>query len=145
MPTASQFMRYALVGVVNAIVDFSILNALSITLAVYSGALIIVIKSIAAGAVIIQSYLLNKYWTFRAFESRGPREFVKFALVNAGAFAINTAIVYVMTTFLGPPEGVGPLLWENMANALAIGVAVAWNFLGFKFLVFGARREQHGP
>lgn len=133
---AFQFFRYVIVGLLNTALDFFIFNVLSISFGVYSGLYLALINAIAFSVVITQSFLLNKFWTFRSSGAVIRVEFVKFFLVSLGALFINTAIVYVLTTPVGPPDGVSPLLWENAAKIIALGVNILWNFLGFKFFVF---------
>ena len=138
MSTVSQFFRYVVVGVLNTALDFLILNALSIAFDVYAGVPIIFINTAAASAVIIQSYFLNKHWTFKAAGAL-RMEFPRFVAVNAGAFILNTVLVYTITTHVARPVEISPLLWENIAKAAAISVVIVWNFLGFKFFVFNDR------
>jgi putative flippase GtrA len=134
----SQFTRYVIVGVMNTILDFLILNGLSIYFDTYSGAPIILFNSISAAIVIGYSYFWNKYWTFRATDGSHRVELPKFIAVNVGAFFLNTTVVYSLTTFVAPPLDVGPLAWENVAKTIALGGNVIWNFLGFKYFVFGS-------
>lgn len=138
----SQFFRYAIVGLFNTAVDFSIFNALSVFFSVYSGMALALINAVSFSVVIVQSFLLNKFWTFRARGAVIRVEFARFFLVSAGALFLNTGIVYVLTTPVGPPAGASPLLWENVAKAIALGVNIIWNFFGFKFFVFAPPRTS---
>lgn len=137
----AQFFKYALVGVSNALIHFSILNALSVAFDVYAGAPIILVNSAAAAAATANSYVWNKRWTFRSRGVVGV-EFPRFAAVNLGALAIDTAIIYALTTYIPPPAGLTPLLWENAAKVVSLGVVVAWNFLGFRRFVFRQARPS---
>ena len=130
----TQFVRYLVVGLMNAGLDFLILNSLSITFDVYAGVPIILFTAISSSVVIVHSYFWNKHWTFQTSGNQGV-ELPKFIAVNAGAFLINVSIVYLLTTFARPSE-VGPLAWENIAKAVALSVVVLWNFTGFRYFVF---------
>lgn len=135
MQIVSQFARYFVVGLLNTALDFLIFNALSISFNIYSGVAIIPLNVVTASVVIIQSYLLNKYWTFKSVFGSKRVEFSKFILVNFGAMIVNTSIVYALTTHAAP-EDVSPLAWENVAKGVALIANIIWNFLGFKFFVF---------
>lgn len=136
MQTLSQFIRYGIVGLANAALDFVIVNVLSIAFDAYRGTPILFINSVSAAAVITQSYFLNRHWTFRAADQSHRFALPKFVAVNLGAFVLNTGIVYGLTTFASPPFSLMPLLWLNAVKVVAIAVVVIWNFLGFKFYAF---------
>lgn len=138
MQTLPQFIRYAIVGCANVALDFMVVNLLSIWRDTYSGSPIVLISTVSAAAVITQSYVLNKHWTFRAGGQDHRLAVPRFIAVNMGAFVLNTSIVYAMTTFLAPPFGLTPLLWLNVVKVMAIAVVVVWNFSGFKYIVFRA-------
>lgn len=140
MRLAAQFLRYVVVGVANTATDFAIVNILAAATGSYSGLPIVLVNTAAAGTVIIQSFLLNKFWTFSTPGGALGIEFPKFVLVNAGAFVLNTAIVYGLTTHAALPLGLTPLLWVNVAKVTGLGANVVWNFLGFKLFVFRAQQ-----
>lgn len=131
-----QFLRYAAVGLLNAAVYLAIVNALSVFFDVYAGAFIIVINTVAASVAVTQSYFLNKFWAFESKSPATPAEFLKFAIVNAGAVALNVIIVFSMTTYIRPFFDLPPLAWENAANILALGAVILWNFSGFRLFIF---------
>lgn len=135
----AQFGRYLVVGVLNATIDFVILNLLSISFDVYSGQGIIPIKTVAFSIVVIHSYLWNKYWTFGARGEPSHFEFLRFFIACLIGLFINVSIVFTITTYLARPVEFSPLAWENLANVFAIGVGIIWNFTAFKFFVFRSR------
>jgi putative flippase GtrA len=90
------------------------------------------------------SYLLNRYWTFKTpTRPRSAREVGSFVLVSLIGVSLNTAFVVALTRVMAPPVGLTPQLWENLAKALATGGALLWNFVGYKYFVF--RPAQKGP
>jgi len=131
-----QFSKYASVGFLNTMIDFGILNLLSLFFGIYSGFYIILLNSIAAIFSTTNGYFWNKYWTFGSQEKAHVKEFTYFVLAGFGGLIINTSIVYVITTFTRLPGGVdGPFL-ENIAKVFATIASMSWNFYAFKFLVF---------
>lgn len=59
-----------------------------------------------------------------------------FLTVSIIGAIINAAIVGLITHYIPPAFGVNARLWANMANILAILIAMVWNFIGYKLFVF---------
>ena len=49
---------------------------------------------------------------------------------------INTGIVYLMTTLVIPFAGISEQIWLNIGKLMATFISLAWNFAGYKFIVF---------
>lgn len=128
-----QIAKFALVGFLNTAIDFGILNFLSGIFSVTRGAGIIPINAVSVSLAIINSFYWNKDWVFAS-----PRKanFVIFAIITVIGLSINTAIVYILTTFFRPIIIDSPALWANFAKALATIVSMVWNFLGYRLVVF---------
>lgn len=140
-PVIFQIAKFGLIGILNTLIDFGVINILANIFNVYQGAAIIPLNALSFSLAVINSYFWNKYWTFRE-GSQSPESrygFVKFVVVSILGLLINTAIVYGMTAL--SPAGVGGALWLNSSKLLATVVSMIWNFLGYKFLVF-IRREK---
>jgi len=128
-----QIAKFALVGFLNTAIDFGILNFLSVIFSVTKGAGIIPINAVSVSFAIINSFYWNKDWVFA---SRKQANFITFAAITVIGLSINTAIVYILTTFFRPTIVDSPTLWANFAKALATIVSMVWNFLGYRFIVF---------
>ncbi len=135
-----QFSKFVVIGLMNTAIDFSILNLLMWQTGIYKGKWIILLNAIAFTVAVINSYFWNKYWTFRAKEADEPgeiaKEFSQFIVVTLIGLAINSGIVYGVTTFIPPFFGLSLELWANLAKAAATGLSLIWNFIGYKFIVF---------
>lgn len=131
-----QFSKFFLVGMLNTGIDFGILNLLMWLFAIYAGSGIIPLKATAFIIANINSYFFNKYWTFKQKQKeRIAQEYGKFLIISGIALGIHLAVIYSVTTFV-PPILMGQKLWANFANILAVGIALTWNFIGYKFVVF---------
>lgn len=133
LPILLQVARFALVGVLNTIMDFGILNFLILLTGITGGLGIILMNATSFSTSIVNSYFWNKEWVF---PTRKGASFITFFLVTLVGLGVNTAIVFIMTTFMSPAFGVSPGLWANIAKALATGVSLFWNFAGYKIIVF---------
>jgi len=136
-PIAKQIFRFFVVGVINTGIDFLILNIEMFLTKITSGPGMIVQNAISFGLATINSYYLNKYWTFDYKDKKKEGvKFAQFLIVSLIGISINTAIVYLFTTLVSPMFGMGNQLWANIGKILATGISLVWNFLGYKFIVF---------
>ncbi len=132
-----QFGKFVIVGFINTAIDFAILNLLMYLANIYKGPEIIIFNAISFTAAVINSYLMNKYWTFGDKSREGAaKQFVEFLVVSTGGIILNTAIIYGLTTLIQPMFGLSVKLWANFAKAAATAVVLGWNFIGYKFFVF---------
>ncbi len=136
-----EFITFAIIGFINSVVDFSIINILSAITHVFSGPLIILFNVISFSIAVTNSYFLNKRWTFH--QSGGTvGQFFGFILVNIGGVFINTTIVYFFTTFIPPIGAVHPQAWLNIGKIIALPISTFWNFFGMKFFIFQKKSAQ---
>lgn len=132
-----QFGKFVIVGFVNTAIDFAVLNLLMYLTNIYKGPEIIIFNAISFTVAVINSYIMNKYWTFGDKSREGAaKQFVEFLAVSIVGITLNTAIVYGVTTLIQPMFGLGIKLWANFAKATATAVVLGWNFIGYKFFVF---------
>jgi len=117
-----EFIKFALVGILNTGVDVAIFFLLTWLGIPYVAAQIV---SYSCGAA--NSYLLNKVWTFRSC-GLSYAEIVRFAAVNLTSLGISVVVL----TLLHDMAGLGLAAAKGGATACAL---VA-NFLGNKLWVF---------
>lgn len=128
-----QLAKFALVGVLNTAIDFGILNFLIATTSVTSGLGIILINSTSFSTALVNSYFWNKEWVFA--EKKGGN-FLTFLAVTIIGLSINTGVVYILTTYVSPVIVTTDTLWANLAKVMATFLSLAWNFLGYRLIVF---------
>ncbi|MBI4054055.1 MAG: hypothetical protein HY397_01860 [Candidatus Doudnabacteria bacterium] len=80
-------------------------------------------------------WLLFRLQTAQSQPALG-RELGLFITVSVIGTIINSSIVGLVTHFLTPVLGLNAPAWANIAKILATGTALAWNFAGYKMLVF---------
>ncbi len=132
------FARYVMVGFLNSGVDFAVFNLLMFLMKIENGFFISVFKTISFAVAVTNSYFWNKYWAFEAGSSSEKKttEFAKFLLVNIiGAF-LNVGITSAIVFIISPQFGFSQLAWNNLAAVAATSVALIWNFIGFRLIVF---------
>lgn len=137
IPWLVQIVKFSLVGVVNTLVDLAVLNLLVYLTKITEGPWIAVFNLISFTAAVINSYLMNKYWTFQKKRTdQVTLEASKFVIVSIIGAGISSGILYFWTTYLEPILGFSAEIWVNVGKILAIIVVMVWNFLGYKFWAF---------
>jgi len=133
IPLLWQFAKFAQVGVLNTAIDFGILNLLIFATGITSGLSIIPLNAISFSTAIINSFFWNEKWVFKA---KKEANFITFVIVTLIGLAINSGIVYAITTFVPPTFVDSQKLWANLAKVLATGISLVWNFTGYRLIVF---------
>ena len=123
-----QFVKYAIVGAINVVIQLAFFNGLRI-----AGVHRIPASTVAAVVTSITSFALNKVWSFRdSNASRVHRQYLRFSLFTLVGLAIFTGAFRLL---LIPLEQYGRL-GENAAFILAIPAAVVWNFTSYRRWTF---------
>ena len=124
-----KFIRFACVGAFGVVVQYLILIVLIELFAQNT-----VIAS-AAGFVVAAgvNYFLNYHFTF-ASDKRHHETLPKFAIIASIGLVLNSAIIAAGTELLG--------LHYLLAQALAIGVVLIWNFFGNLLWTFNDRKAD---
>ena len=80
--------------------------------------------------VLIMSYYLNKYWTFRS-QSRGYEEFGRYLMVSFTGLLLNTSIMFITVEFFA---------WHYVLGQFAVvAVVPASNFLLNNYWTFSKK------
>lgn len=119
-----RFFKFAIVGTIGAVVDFSVLNLLVLGADMpkeYA-------NLVSVSCAIISNFTWNRLWTFPESRERPLHtQFAQFALVNVVGLVINQ-IVFLGTDALIYAQ-LFPHPWDyNAAKATAIIVVLFWNF-----------------
>src|SRR5258708_4286467 len=77
-----QLTRFGLVGSLNTLIDLLILNLLLLLLPTTSTLQILLYNALAYSAGAVNSFVCNKYWTFKQRQSVSRRELAPFVLTT---------------------------------------------------------------
>jgi putative flippase GtrA len=129
----SRFLRFALVGLIGALIDFGVMNVLTHFTEmplVYAG-------TISFICAVISNFTWNRFWTYPESRSRPiMHQLGMFFLVNTAGVLIRVPILH----FVEPPllsffENAAHLnhlsadfLARNGTLALAVGIVMLWNY-----------------
>jgi putative flippase GtrA len=136
-PVVFQFGKFITIGLSNTAIDFGILNLLIFVTNIERGYLYSIFKAVSFMVAVTNSYLWNKFWTFKSHENKETRkEFIQFVAISGVGFGINVIVASFIVNVIGPVGEISPRLWANIGAFAAIVISVFWNFLGYKFIVF---------
>lgn len=162
--TVKQAGKFVIVGVFNTVIDFGVLNILvflGFTAAfTLLGQEFLVANIISVAMAMINSFILNKQWTFRSEGENIYIEVIKFLTVTViGMFVIHQLIFsFFYYRFYGATDLAISLVHLlrlntvfsdkfvvlNFAKGIAIIGSFVWNFLGYKFFVFKEEKTSAG-
>ncbi|QSZ27048.1 GtrA family protein [Aceticella autotrophica] len=116
-----QFIKFNIVGVVNTLVDFSVFTLLN-----FLGVYCMIAQVISYSCGVINSFIMNKNWTFEAKGRLKGSDVIKFVLTNIVSLAVSLFVLYVLKDYFGVMYG----------KIIATVVSMTVNFMGNKFWVF---------
>jgi len=144
-----RFIKFAIVGIVGAVVDFGTLNILQTTLlrpdAPHLDMKVALATGIAFTAAVTSNFIWNRYWTYPDSRSRRIRhQLMLFFLVNTIGMVFRLWFVHLLYTPMGEVgvDVLGTLglmndnlssaaqsqLGTNIAQFFAVWIVMVWNF-----------------
>ena len=131
-----QLAKFVLVGVLNTLIDVGITSFLMLVTGINRGTFYSIFKGFSFIVSVINSYFWNKHWTFGKKQEKSRKEIIQFFAVSVIGFGINVASASVIVNIIGPQLGLSPEIWGSVGAIGAAFCSMAWNFLGYKFIVF---------
>lgn len=133
----AQFGKFVIVGVVNTGIDFAVLNLLMFLTGITTSWYFSLFKGISFIAAVINSYFLNKFWTFKERKTTElGSQMTQFFIVSLIGLGINVFVASSVVNLLPRPSFISSTLWANIGTLTATGVALIWNFIGYRVFVF---------
>ena len=143
-----RFIKFSIVGILGAVVDFTTLNILQLTILPpvkpYQNTKIAIATGVAFCAAVFSNFMWNRYWTYPDSRTRSfRRQLAIFYGINTAALFFRLLFVSVTFTFFGrlaekllvelsvvEPMTIESLnqLGTNISQAIAVAVAMFWNF-----------------
>jgi len=131
----TRFFRFAVVGIIGAVVDFGTFNLLTN----FAGLTAVWASVISFVAAIFSNFTWNRYWTYPDSRSKPlGRQLIQFSAVSLLGLLIRIPIIYFLEPFFNSifsefaflPIGfiTAEFLANNLALAIAVIVVMFWNF-----------------
>jgi putative flippase GtrA len=141
----NRFMRFAVVGVIGAIVDFGTMNLL---VGLFKAPFLLA-GTISFICAILSNFTWNRYWTYPDSRSKRIRfQIIQFAVVSVVGLTLRTPILaFLEPIMLNFFDGVHlpvpvPLfdhvfLAHNLTLAIAVITVMFWNFFANRYWTYG--------
>ncbi len=139
--TFKQVVRFALTGGLNTLVDLLILNGLLWLFPTGSSGMLLAYNSLAYSTGAINSFLLNKYWTFGQKRRTTRAELARFALITLCSIAWSGLILWLASRALHPFL-FNTTVWANVSKLVAIGGTALISYLGMRLWVFVSKQSE---
>jgi|AntRauTorckE6833_2_1112554.scaffolds.fasta_scaffold29045_2 putative flippase GtrA len=143
--TIKQFLKFAMIGVFNTLVDLAVLNAETIISGVTEGSGYAIQKGLSFMVAVTVSYFLNKHWAFQDKSKKEEgKKFSQFLFVSIMGMLINVTVATVTVTYLKEPVQdlinisllQGDQIWVSIGALAGTAIGLIWNFVGYKIWVF---------
>jgi putative flippase GtrA len=119
-----QLLRFGLVGISGYLVNLGVFALLTSNLGVHH-----LIAAVGAFCVAVSSnFFWNRHWTFAAGEGHAGFQAARFFAVSVAALLINLAVLEALVA--------GTSLGDLSSQAIAVAIAMPFNFLGNKLWTF---------
>ena len=122
----TQAVKFGAVGLLNTALDLGIYFLLTRSLGVFA-ALPVAAKAFAYLASVLNSFVLNRSWTFNSSAQVG-RALPVFTAASLIGLLVNAGVLNLAFNLLQAPE--------IFALGLATAASLAWNFCASRWLVF---------
>lgn len=136
-----QFLRFGLVGCLNTGIDLLALNCLLWLWPAQNMAILLLANSLAYALGAVNSFMCNKYWTFRCTTRTNTREVARFVLTTLVGIACNDLILSGLNSAL-PMIYLNTTFWMNISKLLAISGTILISYLGMRLWVFVRYPQQ---
>ena len=130
-----QFVRFGITGVCNATIDILALNFFLWRFPTHAPGTIIAYNTVAYMLGATNSYLLNKYWTFRRGKTITGDELLRFITINVIGVLSNDCIFWVAVKIMHPFLS-NLLLLTNVAKVCAVIGTAFISYTGMHLWVF---------
>jgi putative flippase GtrA len=129
-------MRFVIVGVLNTAIDLLVLNFLVYILKVDNPFIFSIIKGISFSVAVINSYFMNKYFTFAKKETKN-KDFYMFIIISLIGLFINIIISSTSFYLLGLyPNIISINLIATISGVIGAMFTMVFNYVSYSYFVF---------
>jgi putative flippase GtrA len=137
-----RFLKFSFVGVTGTIVDFGVMNLMSLVFQLP----LLWAQMISFTIAVINNFLWNRYWTYPDSRSKkAPQQLIIFVLINLVGILIRTPLISWLNNLILlalnnaairlPLENF--IISQNSALAVSIVIILFWNFFANRYWTYG--------
>ena len=137
-----RFLKFSFVGVTGTIVDFGVMNLMSLVFHLP----LLWAQAISFTIAMVNNFLWNRYWTYPDSRSkRAPQQLVQFVLINLVGILVRTPLISWLNNLILqalnnasirlPLENF--VVSQNAALAVSILIILFWNFFANRYWTYG--------
>lgn len=131
-----QLVRFGIVGSLNTLIDIGVLNMLLSLDKANGTAHYFLWKTISFICALLNSFFLNKHFTFRVSGRISHSQVLRFTLITALGFFANVIIPSILVSILSLHTALSGVVIANIAALIGVGISLLINFFGYKYVVF---------
>jgi putative flippase GtrA len=132
----TRLFRFIIVGALNTFIDFGLTNLLVYLLRPEQSLALFSISLFASFIATINSYFMNRTWTFQQQNNKNLLEAIRFFAIAGLALLVNASMFLFSFHFLSQKWGVGGFLGLNIAKCFGAASGLGFSFIGYRFIVF---------
>jgi putative flippase GtrA len=137
----SRFLRFAVVGIIGAVIDFGVFNLLSQVFGVKA----VVASVISFSLAVCSNFIWNRYWTYPDSRSKPIRhQVMQFVVISVMGLGIRTPLfawlekwsVQEITAMKLALPFTPTFIGHNLSLATVIVIVMFWNFFANRFWTY---------
>lgn len=121
--TFIEFIKFSIVGAINTVVDFGVFSLL-----LTNGCPILMSQIISYGCGTLNSFIMNRLWTFKENKSNEYSEPLKYVVANVATLIFVSVLILFLINLVHLPIFI--------AKVICTGFGMVINFISSKFWVF---------
>ena len=138
----TRFLKFSFVGVTGTIIDFGVMNLMSLVFHLP----LLWAQGISFTIAVVNNFLWNRYWTYPDSRSKkAPQQLIQFVLINLVGILVRTPLIsWLNNLVLNALNNTGirlPLenfvVSQNTALAVSILIILFWNFFANRYWTYG--------
>ena len=154
-----QLIKFAIVGVMNTLVDFLVYTVLTLIFGTGDDNVLLLglFTLIAYACGVLNSFILNTHWTFKSEYQRSLREKLLFVAVNLVSWLVSFGLTFLFREFVFAGSSIaltvaGLIKYTTteqiakivniLAKLLSAPVVILVNFIASKLLVFTGKKNE---
>src|SRR5258707_3274706 len=136
-----QLTRFGLVGSLNTLIDILALNLLLLFWPTTSTLHLLCYNALAYAVGAGNSFVCNKYWTFKQRQRVTGGELMRFSATTLLALVLNSFMLWLAGLALASFQ-LNATLWTNASKVLAISATMLVSYLGMRLWVFASKGQR---